>query len=83
LEGAAQEDVLIIQERGRTERVPLRQVVYFKAELKYVTVRTAARSYILDGSLNELEEKVPAAVFAHPPQCPDCAQCRAGSGKTR
>ena len=59
LAGAAQEDVLIIQERGRTERVPLRQVVYFKAELKYVTVRTAARSYILDGSLNELEAKYP------------------------
>ena len=52
-----QEDVLIIQERGRTERVPLSQVLYFKAELKYVTVRTATRSYILDGSLNELEEK--------------------------
>ena len=59
LAGTAQEDVLIIQERGRTERVTLRQVVYFKAELKYVTVRTAARSYILDGSLNELEAKYP------------------------
>jgi len=47
--------VLVIQERGRTERVPLTEVVYFKAELKYVTVRTLNRSYILDGSLNELE----------------------------
>ena len=55
-----QEDVLIIQERGRTERIPLAQIVYFKAELKYVTVRTAMRSYILDGSLNELEERYPA-----------------------
>lgn len=53
----APEDVLIIQERGRTERIPLQQILYFKAELKYVTVRTASRSYILDGSLNELEEK--------------------------
>jgi two-component system response regulator AlgR len=35
----------------------LHQVIYFKAELKYITLRTAARSYILDGSLNELEEK--------------------------
>jgi two-component system response regulator AlgR len=51
------QDVLVIQERGRTERVPLNQVLYFKAELKYITVRTASRSYILDGSLNELEEK--------------------------
>lgn len=48
---------LIIQDRGRTERVPLSEVLYFKAELKYVTVRTASRSYILDGSLSELEER--------------------------
>lgn len=46
---------IIIQDRGRTERVPLPDVLYFKAELKYVTVRTAQRSYILDGSLTELE----------------------------
>ena len=50
-------EVLVIQDRGRTERVPLSEVMYFKAELKYVTVRTAARSYILDASLSELEEK--------------------------
>jgi two-component system, LytTR family, response regulator AlgR len=46
---------VIISDRGRTERVPLPEVLYFKAELKYVTVRTAQRSYILDGSLSELE----------------------------
>jgi len=51
------EETLIIQDRGRTERVPLSEVLYFKAELKYITVRTARRSYILDGSLNELEER--------------------------
>jgi two-component system response regulator AlgR len=50
---------LIIQDRGRTERVPLGEVLYLKAELKYITVRTAGKSYILDGSLNELEEKYP------------------------
>ena len=48
---------LAIQDRGRTERVPLAEVLYLKAELKYVTVRTALRSYILDGSLSVLEEK--------------------------
>lgn len=53
----APQDMLIIQDRGRTERVPLAEVLYLKAELKYITVRTAARSYILDGSLGELEEK--------------------------
>lgn len=50
-------EVLLIQERGRTERVPLGEVLYFKAELKYITVRTAARTHILDGALSELEEK--------------------------
>lgn len=53
-------DFLLIQERGRTERVPLAEVLYFKAELKYVTVRTALRSYILDGALSELEVKYAA-----------------------
>ena len=51
------EHFLTIQDRGRTERVPLAEVVFLKAELKYITVRTATRSYILDGSLSELEEK--------------------------
>ncbi|MHB1248704.1 MAG: LytR/AlgR family response regulator transcription factor [Polaromonas sp.] len=51
------DETLIIQDRGRTERVPLTEVLYLKAELKYITVRTASRSYILDGSLSELEER--------------------------
>jgi two-component system response regulator AlgR len=49
--------MLLIQDRGRAERVPLFEVLYFKAELKYITVRTAARSYILDASLSDLEER--------------------------
>lgn len=57
LEADLPEEVLIIQERGRTERVPVSQVLYLKAELKYVTVRTSTKSYILEGSLSELEEK--------------------------
>ncbi len=56
---AVPEEVLLIQERGRTERVPLAEVLYLKAELKYITVRTAGKTYILDGALSELEEKYP------------------------
>lgn len=48
---------LTVQDRGRTERVPLHEVVYLKAELKYITLRTAERSLILDGALSELEER--------------------------
>lgn len=50
-------EFLVIQERGRTERVPLAEVLYFKAELKYITVRTAAHAYVLEGALNELEKR--------------------------
>ena len=48
---------MVIQERGRTERVPVSDVLYLKAELKYITVRTAARTYLLEASLSDLEEK--------------------------
>lgn len=53
-------DTLLIQDRGRTERLPLAEVLYFKAEQKYVTVRTATRSYIMDGTLSDLETKFAA-----------------------
>ena len=48
---------LLISERGRTLRVPVADVLYLRAELKYVTVRTAAASHVLDGSLSQLEER--------------------------
>ncbi len=56
---AAQEtpNALLIHDRGRTERVPLDEVLYFKAELKYLTVRTATHSYILESTLNELDAR--------------------------
>ena len=60
LEPDLPEEALVIQERGRTVRVPLQQVLYLKAELKYITVRTASKSYILEGALSELELKYPA-----------------------
>lgn len=55
----AAQDWLIISERGRTVRVPLAEVLYLKAELKYITVRTAEASHLLDSSLSQLEDKYP------------------------
>ncbi|MDH6169756.1 two-component system response regulator AlgR [Variovorax boronicumulans] len=52
-------ETVLIQDRGRAERVPLSEVLYLKSEYKYLTVRTATRSHILDGSLNEFEERYP------------------------
>ena len=51
------DEILLIQERGRTERLPLSEVLYLKAELKYITVRTASHSYMVEGSLNDLERR--------------------------
>jgi len=57
LEPDFDDNSLVIQERGRTERIPLSQVLYLKAELKYITVRTVSHSYILEGSLSDLEAR--------------------------
>ena len=57
--GSGQADFLLIHDRGRTERVPLDAVVYLKAELKYVTVRTSGHSHLFDGALQELEQAHP------------------------
>jgi len=56
--GAELDDVLVVQDRGRLERVPLSDILYFKAEQKYVTLRTADHSHVLTESLTELEGRV-------------------------
>jgi two-component system, LytTR family, response regulator AlgR len=54
----AEAPVLVVSERGRVVRVPLADVLYLKAELKYVTLRTAQHSYVLDDSLTDLEARL-------------------------
>ncbi len=46
---------LSIYERGRVILVPINEIVYLRAELKYVTVRTVEREYLLEESLTNLE----------------------------
>ena len=46
---------LSCHERGRLLLVPVSEVLYFKADLKYVTARTAEREYLLDEALTHLE----------------------------
>lgn len=48
---------LSCHERGRLLLVPVDEVLYFRADLKYVTARTAAREYLLDESLTHLEQE--------------------------
>ena len=44
-------------ERGRLLLVPVAEVLYFKADLKYVTARTVDREYLLDEALTHLESE--------------------------
>jgi two-component system response regulator AlgR len=48
---------LSVQNRGKIELIPIGDVVYLKAELKYVTVRTAAAEHLIEESLTRLEEE--------------------------
>ena len=48
---------LSIQERGKVQLVPVTEILYLRAELKYVTIRTAERELLLEESLSSLEEE--------------------------
>ena len=48
---------LSAQERGRIHLIPVEEVIYLKAELKYVTVRTAQREYLIEDALARLEQE--------------------------
>jgi len=48
---------LSVTERSRVVLVPIEEIVYLKAELKYITIRTAEREYLLEESLTKLEEE--------------------------
>ena len=48
---------LSCHERGRLLLIPLPEILYLKADLKYVTARTASREYLLDESLTHLEQE--------------------------
>lgn len=50
---------LACSERGRILLIPIGEVVYLRAELKYVTARTREREYLLEESLTQLEQEYP------------------------
>ena len=53
---------LSVHERGKIHLVALADILYLRAELKYVTVRTAEREFLVEESLTSLEEEF-AALF--------------------
>ncbi len=48
---------LSIHERGKIHLIPIEQVLFLRAELKYITVRTAGHEYLLEESLSALEKE--------------------------
>ena len=50
---------LTCSERGKIHLIPISDVLYLKAELKYVTARSAQREYLLEESLVQLEQEFP------------------------
>jgi two-component system, LytTR family, response regulator AlgR len=55
---AGEAPVIVVNDRGRVTRVPLSEVLYLKAELKYVTLRTARHTHVLDEPLADLEARL-------------------------
>lgn len=53
----AQRSHFSIVERGRVILVPVAEVVYLRAELKYLTVRTKEREYLMEDSLTAIEQE--------------------------
>lgn len=47
-----------VQERGRLLLIPVVEVLYLKAELKYVTLRTKNKEYLIEDSLVSIEEEL-------------------------
>jgi two-component system response regulator AlgR len=57
-EAPADDPVIVVSELGRKVRVPVSEVLYLKAELKYVTLRTATHTHVLDDALTDLEQRL-------------------------
>lgn len=50
-----------VAERGRVTLVPVADVVFLKAELKYVTLRTHEREFLVEDSLSQIEREFAGA----------------------
>jgi two-component system response regulator AlgR len=48
---------LSVTERSRVVLVPIEDVIFLKAELKYITIRTKDREFLLEESLTRLEQE--------------------------
>lgn len=54
-EGAREK--ICVKNRGSLELIPVEDIIYFKADQKYVTLRTADQEYLIEESLKTLEQE--------------------------
>ncbi len=54
-EGARQK--ICVKSRGSLELIPVDEIIYFKADQKYVTLRTAEQEFLIEESLKTLEQE--------------------------
>ena len=59
-------EYLSVAERNRIVLVPVRDILFLRAEQKYVTVRTKAREHLIEESLIALEREFCAADLPYP-----------------
>ena len=50
-------DKICVKSRGSLELIPVNDIIYFKADQKYVTLRTAEQEYLIEESLKTLEQE--------------------------
>ncbi len=55
---APQGPMVVVSDRGRVLRVPASEVLYLKAEQKYVTLCSARGRWVLDDALADLEQRL-------------------------
>jgi len=48
---------ICVKSRGSLELIPVEEIIYFKADQKYVTLRTAEQEYLIEESLRNLEQE--------------------------
>ena len=62
--GAAREKICV-KNRGSLELIPINEIIYFKADQKYITLRTAEQEYLIEESLKALEDEFSQFIRIH------------------
>ena len=73
---------LSVHERGRIRLIPASDVIYLRAELKYVTIRTHDKEHLLEESLARLEKEFGDRFIRIHRSCLVAKDCIAGFEKT-